>query len=162
FVHLLFLVGQLVNALDRWFQRPLARVVPQWEQLLDEPARTLAEGEIVIGPKPRLLSNLLLAASWSFLIVLIARLIMMGPQRFWRLDRSIVGAWIAVAAVGFDIVSWWRRGGQVLLEANGATLRNGATDVVCPWLVFNITGDPFPIGNKGTLLPVAPRELHRI
>jgi len=162
FFHLLYFLGHFVNATDRLFQQPLSRAVPDWEELLDKPAETLARGEIAIGPKRRWFSNLILAAGWTLLIGLLVGDVFLGPQGLWQADPGVIAAWITLAVVCFAAMAWTRRGGHAILTPKSVTLRSGASAVECPWALFNIGGDPFPLGGKGTLLPVAPGALYQI
>src|SRR5579859_4639502 len=48
---LLIALINLIKWLDRQFQKPLFKVVPDLERLLRDPAGALAEGPIIIGPR---------------------------------------------------------------------------------------------------------------
>lgn len=156
-----WLVVAFVNFIiwiDKQFQKPLYRVVPDLDRLLHNPAETLAAGPITIGPKKRYASAIALG--------LFLALILTCGSLFW-IERipggvpplarllfilMILGLPLALILMMLRIL----RGGRLTLTADGVELLYRGLVVHCPWALFNAVGQPFSPGYRRIHVPVAP------
>jgi hypothetical protein len=162
--------------LDRLlFRCSLARAVPDLDQLLADPAGTLARQDIVIAPARRYFTAFLAAALFGLLgggivlVLVVGWLLWLfevlapqanpGPALRWGIlvYLAVVPPW-----------SLWRclrafRAGPLVLRSGGVELRHGEVSVSCPWAVFNATGDVILSNDREhALIPVSPAALHLI
>jgi hypothetical protein len=163
---------KLAAHLDRLlFRCSLPRAVPELDQLLADPAGTLARQEVVIPPARRYFTAVLAAVLFGLLGGGLVLVLVVG----WVL-------WLAphvnpAPALGWGILVYlavvpplvlWRclrafPAGPLVLRPEGAELHYGETCIRCPWPVFNATGD-VSLSNDGdhALIPVSPAAVHLI
>src|SRR5262249_31608700 len=60
---------------------------------------------------------------------------------------------------GIVIVAFMRRGGHLYMRPDGVAMRQSGSEVFCPWALFDVTGEPFPLNRRGTILPIASRAV---
>jgi hypothetical protein len=162
--------------LDRLlFRCSLARAVPELDQLLADPAGTLARQDVVIAPARHYFTAILAALLFGLLGGGIVLVLVVG----WALWLFKVFAPQAnpVPALGWGILVYlvvvpplilWRclrafRAGPLVLHVTGVELRYGEVRISCPWAVFNATGDvSLSNDREHALIPVSPAGLHLI
>lgn len=148
-----------IKWLDRQFQKPLFKVVPDLDRLLREPTAVLADGPLVIGPR----KSYVMATTMGLVV---AFLLACGSV-VWIIDKPAVKppphirALLGLCILGLPLASILLmlrllRGGSMTLTTDGVELAYGGTVVRCPWALFNAVGQPFLPGPRRFLLPVAP------
>ncbi len=156
---LLIALVNFIKWLDRQFQKPLFQVVPDLDRLLRDPAGTLAEGPIHIGPRKSYATATTLGLLVAFLlgcgsVVWIIQKPAVKPPPHVRalLGLSILGLPLASILLMLRLL----RGGAMTLTPDGVEMAYRGTVVHCPWALFNALGQPFLPGPRRVLLPVAP------
>lgn len=147
------LLFHLLNHVFVWIdirlQKPLARAVPELQELMADPARVLAEGPVVIGPMRRYGSKLafgtLLVCIGYVLVGLVRGLLseLQAPRRGGHLSETIaLAGGILVPVIAWLVVRAVFRGATCVLSATGVELRRHQATIWCPWALFNTSGQP--------------------
>src|SRR5579884_1197212 len=146
---LLHLLNHIFVWIDARLQRPLARAVPSLRNLIADPARTLTDGPIHIGPSRRYGSKLafgMLMALLGFAILAIVRGLLTDMRRGKQAphfgDALFLVGCVAVPLIAWIIVRVLFRGATCILTTEGVELRSGQVTVFCPWALFNTRGQP--------------------
>jgi hypothetical protein len=160
----------LVRRLNRFSQKPLHTVIPEFEELRADPDRVLQKSTIEIGPGRRYGSIFAVTLASSFILWaltcagLIAVLDQGPPAQAKRLTAVVVPLWIIgpalialVAKRFFDA-----RGGQAVLHRDGVVLSSRQELVFCPWRLFDTPGSPVRIHPDRVIVPVAGEGLSSI
>src|SRR5262249_20052674 len=134
--------------------RPLRQVVPDFGELLHDPAAYLREGPVVIGPRQMYgLAALFGAAALGCFAY-------SAWQGEFDPEAVSIGIGLALGAVVWLGWSVMRRGHAVTLRLDGVEFAYRDTVVWCPWALFGGGGTPFvPDADNpraGLTLPVDP------
>jgi hypothetical protein len=166
--HLIVLFVELGRWIDKRFQKPLRRALPDLDRLLQEPRGTLAGQTFTIGPARRygsafflgLLLALVLTGLSMLLLYLTGALKRLQPGQHPELVTLLGAAGVALLVGSIWFVLGRLRGGEVVLGERGVEFRYRGSTVACPWALFNAAGQPFALsGNQLLLLPVSPRAV---
>jgi hypothetical protein len=117
--------------------KPLARFLPDLDDLLHDPLAYLRQGPLPIGPR-RMYG---LAALFTLPGTALALSALRGDGD--ALERLAVGLALLVGASVWLLWSLLLRGHSLVLHPEGVEVRHGGTAVWCPWALFNAEGDPF-------------------
>jgi hypothetical protein len=133
--------------------RPLARFLPDLDDLLYDPRAYLQAAPVVIGPR-RMYG---LAALFALPgIALLASCAAVGKGDG---ERLALGIGLLVGGSVWLLWSLLMRGHSLVLHPDGVEVKYLDTAVWCPWALFNVEGAPFvPEGDSprtGMTLPVA-------
>jgi hypothetical protein len=147
---------ELVVWLDRWFQKPLEKAIPELNSLLADPRTTLGKREIAIGPMKRYTSAATLGISFGLLgwLIIGASLLSLADR------RRDLGMLALVLLPGLPVVLTWfflrvYRGGRISLKSGGVEFCYRGTQVFCPWDFFNAPGQPIQPNRNWVRLPVS-------
>jgi hypothetical protein len=151
----------IIKAVDGLFEKPLKKAIPNFDLLREDPQEALDHNEIVIGPRRRYFSRILLglvlaaAGVGAFLLIfsMIERL--PGQQKFgqvfWRINLSAVA--ISCFALGLRFF----RGGYCFLRHDGVEFKYRKKMVRCSWPVFHAWGQRVYLEESDLLLlPISP------
>jgi hypothetical protein len=133
--------------------QPLARLVPDLEDLLHDPRSYLGREPVVIGPRR------MYGLFWLFALAGVAFLAYFALA---KRDTEALALGIAML-VGSSVWLLWSlllRGHSLTLHADGVEVCYRDMAVWCPWALFNVDGQAFvPEADSprvGLTLPVAP------
>src|SRR5262245_44835941 len=142
--HGLILLIEAILAIDRNLQKPVRALVPDFTRLRTDPKATLADGEIIFGPRRAY-------AVASVIGIIVAGFVLTGF--IWaaveRPRNQQVEAWYYVAAGVGVLVSGaavialflrWLRGGSAVLQPEGVEFVYRGQSVFCPWTLFQAAG----------------------
>jgi hypothetical protein len=179
-MHLLILgaafLFKVAAHLDRLvFRCSLPRAVPELDQLLADPAGTLARQEVVIAPARRYFTALLAAVLFGLLggglvLVLVVGWVLWLFEMFAPQANPVPALrWgILVYLAVVPPLALWRclrafPAGPLVLRSEGVEMRYGDVRVCCPWAVFNAAGDvSLSSDREHALIPVSPTAVHLI
>jgi hypothetical protein len=160
------LLKGLIEGIDRLFQKSLKQVIPDLDQLLEDPHKALDHREIVIGPSVRYCSATLaglltvVAAGWILMLVLLVYQRIMGIQRIPK--EFLIAGSAVIAPVCFYFVFRNFRGGHCVLGSQGVDFRYRDRLVRCSWEVFNAWGNLVHLEGNLMLLPICPHAIDSI
>jgi hypothetical protein len=155
--HGLILLIEAILAIDRNMQKPVRAVIPNVGRLRTDPKPTLAEGEIVFGPRR--------AYAVSAVVGIIVAGFVLAGFAIAALDRPVrrpIEPWYFVAAgIGVllsgaattALVLRWSRGGSAVLQPQGVQFVHRGRSVFCPWSLFQAPGTPYQPDHKRVILP---------
>lgn len=155
--HGIILLIHAILAIDRNLQKPIADVVPELPQLRQYPERTLAETEIIVGPRKAYAASSLVGALIACIV-----LVVFIVQAFDRPRNQRVEPWYFVAAGLSALVSGaavtalmvrWLRGGSAILRGEGVSFHHRGKTVFCPWELFQSTGSPYQPDERRVIVP---------
>ncbi len=159
--HLLVLLVEFGRWLDKYYQKPLPRAIPDYERLLLDPRGTLAGQPVTIGPARRYGSAFLiglLALVFGSVLTLCLVVLLVRPVAAGR-GLALLLVPIALCAALVLLCLWLivrlLRGAEMVLSEEGVELRYRGTEVACPWALFNVAGQPFQPRRDRVLVPVA-------
>jgi hypothetical protein len=151
--------------LDRTSQKPLRKVVPDLDQLIADPAGTLAAGPITIGPATRQ-GTALFGGCLVALLVHCAGMIgflayidnhpiapAAKPVVLWPIIELAI--LVAVPVGSYMLLRRFFRGGQLVLAMSGVRLVYRDSVVFCPWILFCVAGSARKLPGNSAALPVA-------
>jgi hypothetical protein len=157
-------------SLDKLWQKPLHRIVPDLEKLLADPADYLSYQEITIHPWRRWVRAFIWGLYFdigAFVFCFVVGSVLMNADI--RPPRSVAYllliGFIALMIVGPFLIVFIGTvlvGSRCILGRNGARFVRGSTEVVCPWSVFAAAGQPIvdPVSSRNRmLLPIAPNAV---
>jgi hypothetical protein len=137
--------------------RSLRQVIPDYDELLHDPAGYLQTGSVVIGPRQMYglagLFGLGAAACFGYSV---------WQQQF---DPEAVSIGIGLALGAMIWLGWslLMRGHELTLLPEGVEIKYRDTTVWCPWRLFNAGGTPFVSDadnpRAGLTLPVDPEAI---
>lgn len=137
--------------------RPVREVVPDFEELLHDPAAYLREGPIVIGPRQ------MYGLAALFGVGALGCIAYSAWQGEFDPEAVSIGVGLAIGALVWLGWSLLMRGHELTLLADGVEFRFRDTVVWCPWNLFNSGGAPFvPDADNpraGLTLPVDPEAI---
>ena len=159
--HLLIYLIHFILWLDRQWHKPLKKVVPDLEELLDQPQLTLARQELVIGPMKRWASSITLGLVLTGILGCIwyVGLLLIVDKR-WGANFTpgeTLAFWAGILAIGFFMILLmfrFLRGGEITLQSEGVEFRYGQSKAFCPWSLFNAVGNPFQPSDDRLMLPI--------
>jgi hypothetical protein len=137
--------------------QPLARFLPDLEDLLNDPASYLGAAPVVIGPRRMYGLAALFAVPGAAFLASCA----WGGKGVE--ERLALGIGLLIGAMVWFGWSLMLRGHELVLHRDGVAVKYRGTTVWCPWALFNADGSPFvPDADSpraGLTLPVAPEAL---
>lgn len=132
--------------------QPLDRVLPDLDQLLDDPHAYLSEAPLAFGPR-RMYGLAFLFALPG--IILLALCLVDGKPDGERISMGI--GFLLGASVWFGW-SLLMRGHELVLYPDGIEVIYRDTTVWAPWALFHVEGRPFvPDSDTGLTVPVNPK-----
>jgi hypothetical protein len=146
---------------DRLFQKSLKRAIPDLDQLLDDPHKTLGCRQIIIGPSRKYFSRVLVGLLVAYVGFFVFAVL------FLMLDRVLGLAWISKESrliacifstfITFVLVFRSFRGGYCILKQEAVEFIYRNRVVRCSWTVFNTWGQPVYLEDTNQLLlPISP------
>jgi hypothetical protein len=140
--------------------RSARQVIPDFEELLHDPAAYLHEGPVVIGPRQMYglgaLFGVAAAACFGY----------SAWQGMFDPEAVSIGIGLALGAMVWLGWSLMMRGHEMTLLPDGVEIRFRDTVVWCPWSLFNSGGAPFvPDADNprtGLTLPVDPEAIPHV
>jgi hypothetical protein len=160
-------VKGIVNGIDGLFEKSLQRAIPDLDQLLEDPHKTLDHRAIIIGPRRTYCSatlvGVILALAGIGVCVIIFSIIEDLPGRKKFSDAFWLGALTPVALCCFVFGFRIFRGGYCILTQEGAEFRYRKKVVCCSWPVFHAWGQQVFIKESNLLLlPISPHATDSI
>ena len=160
--HLAFVIIDLVLSIDRSFQKPIDRSIPDIDALLDDPTAYLSKGEMVFRPVKRygtVFSLAVLICGMLLLAAIPALVDMAQNVQPGKAPRSGIAIIVVSAAIGVPLLCCWAlfrlfRGGQAILTQDGITFVYSRTSVSCPWVLFGARGHPIRLDRSRVLIPI--------
>jgi hypothetical protein len=123
--------------------------IPNQDQLYADPARTLAQEEVRIAPAGKRTLFVGIVA-----LALLAPLLIRYKMGLALSVQTHAAIMAAIVVVGVLLVAVCPFGVELVLTTEGVRFRRRATEVLCPWALFNASGNPFFRSNE-LILPVA-------
>jgi hypothetical protein len=160
-----FLIGlfaDIVLSIDRFLQKRLPTVVPDLDELWNDPARSLTKQEFRIGPLRRYAVATILGIPLGFLLPCGFTLYQLDhPNRNFGPppleERILFGVSLLVGPLlGFLLLWHFLRGGEMVLGPGGVSLRYRKNTVFCPWTLFQEKGRPWKQDSNRWVLPTWP------
>jgi hypothetical protein len=137
--------------------QPLARFLPDLDDLLHDPAAYLREAPVSVGPRK------MYGLAALFGLAGAALLLSCAVTGWADGERVALGIGLLLGASVWLGWSLRMRGHEMVLHPDGVEVKYRDTAVWCPWAVFNVEGKPFvPDADSprvGLTLPVAPEAV---
>jgi hypothetical protein len=152
---------------DALFRRRLKKVIPRFQELVDNPRDYLACEEVRIGPSIKWFTGT------SFGLVL-GLLLSCGVLESWPraglrfIDKPVAEQWpawlVLLLTPSFCIGSilYFTRGGEITLRAEGVEFRLRNATVACPWGLFCSQGLPEWLDVFTLAMPIDPKLAYKV
>lgn len=135
--------------------QPLDRVLPDLDELLDDPHAYLSEAPLAIGPRR------MYGLAWLFAVPGVALLLWCVAQGKPDGERLAMGVGLLIGAGVWAGWSLLIRGHEMVLHPDGVEFNYFDTTVWAPWSLFHVEGRPFvPDSDSpraGLTLPIDPK-----
>src|SRR5260370_27447147 len=140
-------------------QKPLARLLPNYRELLADPARVLDRAPVKIRPLRLVRLALFLFVATPLLPFALNLDNLLGKVH-WVVDVLVFGIWPLLALLMLLLPVRDR----LILGRNDVTFQHGRLCVICPWQLFNVAGNAQGHDPEQFLVavPVDPNEAHRV
>ncbi|MFO0845344.1 MAG: hypothetical protein U0797_23665 [Gemmataceae bacterium] len=140
--------------------QPLDRVLPDLDELLDDPHAYLSEAPLAIGPRR------MYGLAWLFALPGVALLLSCVVQGKPDGERLAMGVGLLLGAGVWAGWSMLMRGHEMVLHHDGVEFNHFDTTVWAPWALFRVEGRPFvPDSDSpraGLTLPIDPKVVPHV
>lgn len=138
----------------------LSRVLPDLDELLEDPQRYLSEAPLALGPRR------MYGLAWMFAVPGIALLALCAYQGKPDGERIAMGVGLLVGSAVWLGWSLMLRGHEMVLHAEGVEFTYYDTTVWVPWALFHVEGRPFvPQSDSpqaGLTVPIDPKMVPHV
>jgi hypothetical protein len=152
-----------IHGWDHFFRRELKQLIPNLRELIDHPAEVLAYQDVQVGPCRRYVSSIVIGLISG---IGLSTALAMCLMSFVTQDRLVIRGFAIFSLLSFPVLAsifvlYLSRGGEVVLTRERVEFRYRRTRVVCPWAVFNASGDPAALSYDRLAIPVS-ESLHDV
>jgi hypothetical protein len=153
--------------LDSMFRRRVSSVIPDYSDLVADPASFLSAQEVRIGPGNRYASGVLLGTLLGLILSCGVGWGLIGngePLKKMPVEtKALVIANVILGTLGtVGAILYWLRGGELILHKDGVDFRFRRRTVKCPWRVFSAPGRPAWLDRFTLALPVEPDAIRDV
>jgi hypothetical protein len=128
----------------------LPEAVPDFEELLGDPAAYLEAGPLVIGSL-----RLGTLAAWCFFPGLLIGYVSIQSEKI-NLWQAGLGAVLLLAGLAWLVASWWLSGRELVLHPAGVEVVAGRASIWLPWAALHVPQRAIVRDAGGVVLPFDP------